>query len=294
MDRRAKKLEQKRKNRALAKKKAAALGKGNRTDAMARSAAKQPFGPCFVSRGWDDTTSPELVSVIVTRKLASGLLLPGLALVDRTCLGVKSGFVAEPLAPHELRGFVEHVGTPHGGMDECAPLLVQSIVFHALDYARSLGFEPDPDFKVSLFEPRPSELLATAWSAPERPIYAFGPHDDVRAIAKRLENAVGTEGYDFVDPFAADEEEGDDAEELDVPVVYSPLGRDVSDEDGSVEIRIYRGVDEPTWILELEDALGGSTVWNDRFDSDELALEAALLAIKEEGIRSFYVESSGV
>lgn len=52
-----------------------------------------------------------------------------------------------------------------------------------------------------------------------------------------------------------------------------------------------RGVDEIQWILEVEDALGGSTVWDDRFASDQLALEAALHAIKESGIRSFNVES---
>jgi hypothetical protein len=35
---------------------------------------------------------------------------------------------------------------------ECEPLEAQSVVFHALDYARTLSFLAHDDFEVALFE----------------------------------------------------------------------------------------------------------------------------------------------
>ncbi|MDD9972313.1 MAG: hypothetical protein OXR73_39070 [Myxococcales bacterium] len=159
------------------------------------SASKQPFGPCWVSAGWNDASHPELVSAVVTHELPNGLLLPGVALVDRTCLGVKDGFASEPLTPHEASQFAAKVGTPHGGMEACEPLLVQSIVYHAIAYARSLGFSPHRDFPEALFGPVPKQLLDTPFCAPERPMFFPGPRDNVSAIMSRLNGTVGDGNY---------------------------------------------------------------------------------------------------
>jgi len=48
--------------------------------------------------------------------------------------------LSTPMSADELQEFVEEVGAVHGGMEECGRLLAQSVVFHALDYARELGF----------------------------------------------------------------------------------------------------------------------------------------------------------
>jgi hypothetical protein len=50
---------------------------------------------------------------------------------------------------------------------------------------------------------------------------------------------------------------------------------------------IYRGRNDPAWVLEVEDHLGGSTVWEGDFETDQAALDAALLAIEEDGVESF-------
>ena len=75
----------------------------------------------------------------------------------------------------------------------------------------------------------------------------------------------------------------DHAEEL----IRSDLETSQSEGGYSVSIHIYRG-DDTGWLLEIEAADGNSTVWEDRFDTDEAALGEAILAIKEEGIQSFY------
>src|SRR5947209_8662525 len=117
MDRRQRKLQEKKKKRELAKKKQRAVA-ARRPDPMLRllsAAARAPFGPCAVSAGWDDETDVALVTVVVTRRLPDGDLVPAVALVDRTCLGVKDAFTTDKLDETELEEFLDEIGAPHGG-----------------------------------------------------------------------------------------------------------------------------------------------------------------------------------
>jgi hypothetical protein len=99
-------------------------------------------------------------------------------------------------------------------MVQSDPITVQSVVFHAIDYARRLGFEPERDFPAALFGPRPETLESTPWHAVGRPFYIPGPHDNVHAIARQLVAAVGESGFDFVDIDELDfEDEGDEYDE---------------------------------------------------------------------------------
>lgn len=73
----------------------------------------------------------------------------------------------------------------------------------------------------------------------------------------------------------------------DYEIAHSVLERKVTRDGTTVEIFIYRGDDDPGWILEVQDHKGGSTVWDDRFDTDQEALDEAMRAIDEDGINSF-------
>lgn len=68
---------------------------------------------------------------------------------------------------------------------------------------------------------------------------------------------------------------------------HSPLERVITRDGATVSICIYRGCADPGWILEIEDELGGSTCWNDLFETDQAALDEALDTIEKEGIHSF-------
>jgi hypothetical protein len=297
VDRRAKKLEKKRKSREQAKKKASVLmaQKPDALTQLVRSSARSELGPCYVSAGWDDLGTPELVTVIVTRALPSGQVLVGTVLVDRTCLGIKNAFAMDPMQHGDVAAVVERVGAA-STMLSCEPLVAQSIVYHALDYARSLGFEPHRDFREPLFGPRPAVLLDTPWSTSERPIYVPGPSDNEAVIESRLTKAVGAYGYDIFDPRPwLDEaalQDGDDwfDDDDDMPNVHSPLEQTLTRDGTTVSIWIYRGEREPDWLLEIEDQGGGSTVFHKRYATDRAALDAALQAIEEDGIASFVVE----
>lgn len=70
-------------------------------------------------------------------------------------------------------------------------------------------------------------------------------------------------------------------------IEYSPLNRKITREGVTVEVLIYRGEDDPGWMLEIVDWEGGSTVWDDSFATDEAALAEAMSAIETEGMASF-------
>lgn len=72
----------------------------------------------------------------------------------------------------------------------------------------------------------------------------------------------------------------------DFELEMSPLCQSLTTDGRTVKIEIYKS-EHGTWILEIEDEYGNSTVWDDRFDSDTAALSEAKNAIAEEGIASF-------
>ena len=75
--------------------------------------------------------------------------------------------------------------------------------------------------------------------------------------------------------------------EAEPELINSPLEREITISGTTVKIWIYRSETETGWILEVEGHLGGSTVWDDRFASDNEALDAAMAALEEDGIESF-------
>jgi hypothetical protein len=191
-----------------------------------RQAAALPVGRCFVSADVEDASleMPRLVSVVITRRSPVGIVVPAMALVDRTCLGVKNAFVAQPMVEAELDRFITNIGEAHEvGMKECDFLFAQSVVFHAVDYARSLGFEPHKDFPEILFGPRPEQLLDTPLARPSMPVYVAGPDDRAVDVVNRLEKAVGPNNFLFsmgglprkASELLAEEDDGDEDDEDD-------------------------------------------------------------------------------
>ena len=72
----------------------------------------------------------------------------------------------------------------------------------------------------------------------------------------------------------------------DIELIHSPLTRTHSADGHTLHIQIYLSPGSP-WVLEIEDELGTSTVWDEAFDTDAAALAAALVAIETEGVHTF-------
>ncbi len=55
-------------------------------------------------------------------------------------------------------------------------------------------------------------------------------------------------------------------------LIFSLLCRRIKRKRTSVRVHIYRLERNSDWTLEVEDQEGGSTVWDDKFDTDEGAM----------------------
>lgn len=198
--RRQKKLEKHKKKRQLAAARARreAPSRAVSDKALARAAASAPPGPYWVGGDYRSTEHPPpLLTVCTTRTLADGRMALATVLVDRTCLGIKDGFL-RTIGEGEWLSMQARLRESHGGaFEEVDVATALSIVHHAVDYARRLGFEPHPDFPAALFGPRPGALADTAWASSPFPIYISGPDDDVGAVLKRLNASVGQGRYHF-------------------------------------------------------------------------------------------------
>lgn len=65
------------------------------------------------------------------------------------------------------------------------------------------------------------------------------------------------------------------------PLIYSPLNQMVTRQGVTVEVTIY-GDGEGKWILDVQDCDSNSHIWDDRFETDQLALDEAIRALEEE------------
>lgn len=72
-------------------------------------------------------------------------------------------------------------------------------------------------------------------------------------------------------------------------MVCSSLSCEVSQGDISVAIAISRYASEQEWILMVQNDRNGMRIWDDRFPTEEAALEAGLRAIQQDGIEFYAV-----
>ena len=70
-------------------------------------------------------------------------------------------------------------------------------------------------------------------------------------------------------------------------LIESKLSGFITQDEITIEVCIYRGDAERTWLLEVVDEEGTSIVWDDRFVTDQAALDEVKRSIETEGMASF-------
>ena len=70
-------------------------------------------------------------------------------------------------------------------------------------------------------------------------------------------------------------------------IFTSSLSRQVSRDGVAVIVQICRLESESKWTLEVVNAAGTSTVWDDLFPSDDAANEEFLRTVADEGMAAF-------
>ena len=61
----------------------------------------------------------------------------------------------------------------------------------------------------------------------------------------------------------------------------------ITENDTKKQVDIYRGEDESGWILEVINEANASAIWDEPFDTGRETLDAVLIVIERDGIRSF-------
>ena len=140
------------------------------------------------------------MSVLVTREERYGRVGMCGWLVDVWCLGVKD--VVGPRVTDERRA--AEFARSYFAASQAPPLqapveLARHLVFGAVAYARSLGFQPAAGFQATAGQ-------LGAWAGPSaiglgrhgQPFFVQGPHDNAAAILTTLERSVGRDNFHFL------------------------------------------------------------------------------------------------
>lgn len=182
---------------------------------------ERPIVGCWINQGWssglDLSAAPDWAAadpvaarkpstqgwaqiLVARRERASRVTMVGL-LVDVYCLGVKAVAGPEPLSEGRLdtyrRNYFDAFDHPPLRIDIAQ---AQHIVHGAVAYARTLGFEPAPEFTDAaphLGTP-PAGLPDIGYGQDGKPFYLSGPHDDARAVVRTLEKTCGAGNYHYV------------------------------------------------------------------------------------------------
>lgn len=138
--------------------------------------------------------------VLLARQAPMGQVAVALILVDVYCLGVKDAFGSIKL-PSEAEEMFQQLANDHE-LQSVSPGLARGLVEGAIEYARALGFEPDPDYRkiAPLWGDVEAEPVEGHYEfgSDGKPLYIRGPYDDFakqQFVVHTLEKTVGSGNY---------------------------------------------------------------------------------------------------
>ncbi len=173
---------------------------------------------CWVNTGWSEGLTIEgehdwppdpgtggssviggLATVIVARQHRWDKLSVCTYLVDTYCLGVKNTIGPRIMSEEDFAVFVRRSYSAYTGDPVQIPIeLAQHLVLGAVDYARTLGFEPwweFPQVRGHLGEWNGPSAIRFGYDG--KPMYIQGPDDDARRIMRTLTRSVGQGNFHF-------------------------------------------------------------------------------------------------
>jgi hypothetical protein len=178
----------------------------------ARSGDLEPLHGCLVNQGaaqrllgkkpLEENQGPEGLCQIILARQEHNRLVVGSYLVDHWCLGVKDAVPPRKMGIAEYQRMV--VNSERQFSEPFVDITLeqaQAIVYGAVDYARSLGFEPHKDFNTKAqvhLGLRPDTLLPIEFGKDGQPFFMSGPYDDVDKVIKTLEASVGAGNFHFM------------------------------------------------------------------------------------------------
>jgi hypothetical protein len=176
--------------------------KTTRSQEILENARQYPLLGCWLHAKWKDSG---ITPVIVARSLNPERLLFGAIMVDLYCLGIKDAYARVDVS---RQAFLRDL--PRLCSDEpleCSVELAHEIVYGAMEFAASYGFQPHPDFTRQ----RVDQILDPPESHPRnhkvefgkdgKPFYIPGPYDDerkIRSVINTLMHTAGEGNFDYI------------------------------------------------------------------------------------------------
>lgn len=162
--------------------------------------ADWPVHEALVNVGWEDENQLATVS-IARRHPRHDRMAFGSFIVDLQCLGIKNVIYKRnrDLLDYERRTRAV-VLSANTEVIPIAPALAAKIVAEGLAYAKSLGFDPHPDFETARvvldgLDPNDDPTPVPVGGKDGKPLYISGPYDDSMAIIEQLTDRLGPDGY---------------------------------------------------------------------------------------------------
>jgi hypothetical protein len=166
---------------------------------LIRQVAYFPLRECRINEDWKES---RMASITFARHRPDGRVAIAAFIVDLGCLGIKSAFANPAITVSEYESRLVYGQATK--QIRCDPAFAVKLIQGAYEYAKQLGFSPDPDYYYS------REIFGSIdpASCPEtieygkdgKPFYFAGPYDDVDKIMDHLTQKLGPNGFHFVVP----------------------------------------------------------------------------------------------
>lgn len=167
-----------------------------------QNARQYPLRGCWVMEGWKEEG---ITPVVVARQQEPDRVMFGVYMVDYYCLGVKDVYTR---SDYSISRFERDLTDMCGGSPvQCTAELAHELIYGAIEYARSLGFQPHPDFTKQMADlmldppdahPRTNQV---EFGKDGKPLYISGPFESElqsRSIVNTLMRTRGEGNFDYI------------------------------------------------------------------------------------------------
>ncbi len=166
---------------------------------LLRTARRMPVEGAWVQQGWQEGGTAQ---VLIARAQPNDDILFGAYLVDYLCTGIKYTSHAVNLSGEVFLNETIpnlYTGTPPLDISEN---LAHEIIWGAIEYAESLGFEPHRNFRESRRILEPADALprggAVEFGYQGKPLYIPAQEDNQAAIIRKLIDTVGIGNFYYL------------------------------------------------------------------------------------------------
>lgn len=188
-------------------------------------ASRAPVYQCYVV---DEIFGDDQgIGQVVVSRLSGNQVAAGVFLVDAYCLGVKDAFAFLRSREDFEDKLLASIGQAMR-LRKVEPAYAKKLVLDAIAYARSIGFEPHPDYKLASKILRDIDETASdaefTFGKDGKPFFIAGPNDSparCKQVIGALERKLGPDGFHYLMPispfetvFVDDDDWEDDDEEF--------------------------------------------------------------------------------